>query len=36
MAVIFFYLFNKRVSLLKNSAHLGLTIPEKLKIEKVR
>ena len=31
-AVIFFYLSNKGVSLLENAAHLGLPIPEKLKI----
>ena len=30
-AVIFFYLSNEGVSLLENSAHLGLPIPEKLK-----
>ena len=29
--VIFFYLSNEGVSLLENSAHLGLPIPEKLK-----
>lgn len=31
-AVIFFYLSNEGVSLLKNAGHLGLPIPEKLKI----
>ena len=30
-AVIFFYLSNEGVSILKNSAHLGLPIPENLK-----
>jgi toxin secretion/phage lysis holin len=30
-AVIFFYLSNEGVSILENSAHLGLLIPEKLK-----
>ena len=30
-AVIFFYLSNEGVSILENSAHLGLPIPEKLK-----
>lgn len=30
-AVVFFYLSNEGVSLLENSAHLGLPIPEKLK-----
>lgn len=30
-AVIFFYLSNEGVSLLENSVHLGLPIPEKLK-----
>lgn len=30
-AVIFFYLSNEGVSLLENSAHLGLPIPKKLK-----
>ena len=30
-AVIFFYLSNEGVSLLENSSHLGLPIPEKLK-----
>ena len=31
-AVIFFYLSNEGVSLLENAGHLGLSIPEKLKI----
>lgn len=31
-AVIFFYLSNEGVSLLENAAHLGLPIPEKLKV----
>ena len=31
-AVIFFYLSNAGVSLLENAGHLGLPIPEKLKI----
>lgn len=31
MAVIFFYLSNEGVSLLENSAHLGLPVPQKLK-----
>ena len=30
-AIIFFYLSNEGVSLLENAAHLGLTVPEKLK-----
>ncbi|MBD5113552.1 MAG: phage holin family protein [Ruminococcaceae bacterium] len=30
-AVIFFYLSNEGVSLLENSAHLGLPVPKKLK-----
>ena len=30
-AVIFFYLSNEGVSILENSAHMGLPIPEKLK-----
>ena len=30
-AVIFFYLSNEGVSLLENTAHLGLPIPKKLK-----
>ena len=29
--MIFFYLSNEGVSILENSAHLGLPIPEKLK-----
>ena len=31
-AVIFFYLSNEGVSLLENAGHLGLPLPEKLKI----
>ena len=31
-AVIFFYLSNEGVSLVENAAHLGLPIPEKLKV----
>lgn len=31
-AVIFFYLSNEGVSLLENACHLGLPIPEKLKV----
>ena len=31
-AVIFFYLSNEGVSLLENAGHLGLPIPEKLKV----
>lgn len=31
-AVIFFYLSNEGVSLLENAGHLGLPIPEKLKL----
>ena len=31
-AVIFFYLSNEGVSLTENAAHLGLPIPEKLKL----
>lgn len=31
-AVIFFYLSNEGVSILENAAHLGLPIPEKLKV----
>lgn len=31
-AVIFFYLSNEGVSLIENAAHLGLPIPEKLKV----
>jgi phage-related holin len=30
--VIFFYLSNEGVSLTENAAHLGLPIPEKLKL----
>ena len=30
-AVIFFYISNEGVSLLENAAHLGLSIPEKIK-----
>ena len=30
-AIIFFYLSNEGLSLVENSAHLGLPIPEKLK-----
>lgn len=30
-AVIFFYLSNEGVSILENSAHLGLPVPDKLK-----
>ena len=30
--VIFFYLSNEGISLLENAAHLGLPIPEKLKL----
>ena len=30
-AVIFFYLSNEGISILENSAHLGLPIPQKLK-----
>lgn len=30
-AVLFFYLSNEGISILENSAHLGLPIPEKLK-----
>ena len=30
-AVIFFYISNEGISLLENSAHIGLPIPEKLK-----
>ena len=30
-AVIFFYLSNEGISLLENTAHLGLPIPKKLK-----
>lgn len=31
-AVIFFYISNEGVSLLENAAHLGLPVPEKVKI----
>lgn len=31
-AVIFFYLSNEGISLLENAAHLGLPIPDKLKL----
>lgn len=31
-AVIFFYLSNEGISLLENAGHLGLPIPEKLKV----
>jgi toxin secretion/phage lysis holin len=31
-AVIFFYISNEGVSLLENAAHLGLPIPEKIKV----
>ena len=31
-AVIFFYLSNEGVSLVENAAHLGLPVPEKLKV----
>lgn len=31
-AVLFFYLSNEGVSILENAAHLGLPIPEKLKV----
>ena len=31
-AVIFFYISNEVVSLLENAAHLGLPIPEKIKV----
>ena len=31
-AVIFFYISNEGVSLLENAAHLGLPVPEKIKI----
>ena len=31
-AVIFFYISNEGVSLLENAAHLGLQIPEKIKV----
>ena len=31
-AVIFFYISNEGVSLLENAAHLGLPVPEKIKL----
>ena len=31
-AVVFFYLSNEGVSMLENAAHLGLPVPEKLKV----
>ena len=31
-AVIFFYISNEGVSLLENAAHLGLLVPEKIKV----
>lgn len=31
-AVLFFYLSNEGVSILENAAHLGLPVPEKLKV----
>ena len=31
-AIIFFYISNEGVSLLENAAHLGLPLPEKLKV----
>ena len=31
-AIIFFYISNEGVSLLENAAHLGLPIPEKIKV----
>lgn len=31
-AIVFFYISNEGVSLLENAAHLGLPVPEKLKI----
>jgi len=31
-AIIFFYLSNEGISLLENAGHLGLPIPEKLKL----
>lgn len=31
-AVIFFYISNEGVSLLENAAHLGLPVPEKMKV----
>ncbi len=31
-AIIFFYLSNEGISLIENAAHLGLPVPEKLKV----
>ena len=31
-AVIFFYISNEGVSLLENAAHLGLPVPDKIKV----
>ena len=31
-AVVFFYLSNEGISLVENAAHLGLPVPEKLKL----
>ena len=31
-AVIFFYISNEGVSLMENAAHLGLSVPEKIKV----
>ena len=31
-AIIFFYISNEGISLIENSAHLGLPVPEKLKM----
>ena len=31
-AVIFFYIYNEGVSLMENAAHLGLPVPEKIKV----
>ena len=31
-AVIFFYISNEGVSLMENAAHLGLPVPEKIKV----
>ncbi len=31
-AVIFFYISNEGVSLIENAAHLGLPVPEKIKV----
>ena len=30
--MIFFYISNEGVSLLENAAHLGLSVPEKIKV----